>query len=285
MQAMRISTLLGKAAAMLSGAGVATPRLDAELIAQQALGISAIAMLVDADMPVEQERADRFFALLDRRLSGEPVSHILGKREFWGMDFAVNSDVLDPRADTESVVSSAIKIYKNQNRNLTIADLGTGTGCILIALLSHYRQATGVAFEKSVKAYRVARQNFVRHSMLARVKLRCASWERCEGKFDLIVSNPPYIRRCKIPGLQREVRQHEPLGALDGGTRGMEAYTQIFKVLKKCLRPSGRAILEIGEDQSTIRDEALRWNIGFCNYEYDLAGRKRCIILKLLPGA
>ncbi|MCU7612712.1 peptide chain release factor N(5)-glutamine methyltransferase [Anaplasma capra] len=283
MQMKKLSTLLNEATLILGNSGVETPRLDAELIVQRALGISAIEMILGADMPVKQECAERLSVLLDQRSAGVPMSHILGKREFWSMDFTVDSNVLDPRADTETVVSSAIRVCGNQNRRITIADLGTGTGCILIALLAHYRYATGVAFEKSVKAYRVAYKNFMQHSMLARVKLRCASWERCEGKFDLIVSNPPYIKRCKIPGLQREVRCHEPLQALDGGARGMENYLQIFKVLRRCLHPHGRAILEIGEDQSTIRNEALYAGMGFCGYGLDLSGRKRCIILKRLP--
>ncbi|MGN7678211.1 MAG: peptide chain release factor N(5)-glutamine methyltransferase [Anaplasma sp.] len=274
--------MLNRAASILKDGGAETPRLDAELIVQHVLGMDTASMIANHDMCVEQARVDEVFALLARRTSGIPMSHILGKREFWGMDFAVDSNVLDPRPDTEAIVSSAIGIYGNTDRRIAIVDLGTGTGCILIALLSHYKNAIGVAFENSVKAYRVAYHNFVQHSMLARVKLHCASWEKCEGKFDLIVSNPPYIRRCKISGLQREVRCHEPLVALDGGARGMEKYLQIFDVLKRCLSPQGRAILEIGEDQSTIRNEALRWKLGFCGYGLDLAGRKRCVILKKL---
>ncbi|MGN7661508.1 MAG: peptide chain release factor N(5)-glutamine methyltransferase [Anaplasma sp.] len=282
MQDNRLLFLLNRAASFLRDSGAETPRLDAELVAQHVLGMDTASMIASHDMCVEQVRADEFFALLAKRASGIPMSHILEKREFWGMDFAVNSNVLDPRPDTEAIVSTAISIHGDTDRKITIADLGTGTGCILIALLSHYKNATGVAFDNSVRAYRVAYRNFTQHSMLARVKLRCAGWERCKGRFDLIVSNPPYIRRCKIHSLQREVRCHEPLVALDGGARGVEKYLQILGVLKRCLSPQGRAILEIGEDQDTIRNEALRWKLGFCGHGLDLAGRKRCIILKKL---
>ena len=277
----KLITLLRDATLLLSGgAGISTPGLDARLIAGHVLGLSEREVLVNHDMVVTAEKAERFLKAIAMRLSGVPVSHILLKREFWGIDFSVCSDVLDPRPDTETLVSSVLKIYSNNTRRITIADLGTGTGCIIIALLSHYKNAVGEAFEKGVKSYRVAYHNIVKHNMMRRVKLYRASWEKCWGKFDLIVSNPPYIKRHKISKLQPEVRFNEPLLALDGGIRGIEKYIEIFRVINRCLKVDGRAILEIGEDQSNIRAEAVRMGMKFCGYINDLAGNPRCIVLR-----
>lgn len=276
----RLSVLLEEAATILRRVGANTPRLDARLIAGHVFSLSNIEVLTNPDLMVGKEKAKEFFEVIARRISGIPVSHILRKREFWSMDFEVCSDVLDPRQDTETIISSVIDLYTNPNCRITIADLGTGSGCIIVALLSHYKNAVGVAYEKSVKAYRIASQNLKKYDMARRVRIYRASWEQCKGKFDLIVSNPPYIKRSKLVGLQPEVRCHEPIQALDGGIRGMEKYIQIFQVIKRCLKPDGRAILEIGEDQQTIRTEALQHCISVCGYVRDLAGRQRCVILK-----
>ncbi|MFV9838749.1 MAG: peptide chain release factor N(5)-glutamine methyltransferase [Aaplasma endosymbiont of Hyalomma asiaticum] len=278
---IRLATLLKEATALLGGeSGIDTPGLDARLIAGRVLGLVESDVLLNQDLVVTAEKAKEFFEAISKRVSGVPVSHILCKREFWSMDFTVSSDVLDPRPDTETLVSSVLKIYRNKTRRMTIADLGTGTGCIIIALLSHYKNAIGEAYEKSPKAYRVAYGNLAKHNIARRVRLHRASWEKCNGKFDLIVSNPPYIKRYKIPRLQPEVRFHEPLLALDGGINGTEKYVEIFHILNRCLKVNGRAILEIGEDQSNIRACAIRWGMKFCGYVNDLAGRPRCIVLK-----
>ena len=277
----RLATLLKEATTLLSGEiEVDTPGLDARLIAGHVLGLAESDVLVNQDLMVEAEKEKEFFEAISQRLSGTPVSHILRKREFWSMDFSVSSDVLDPRPDTETLVAAVLKIYRNKMRRITIADLGTGTGCIIIALLSHYKNAVGEAFEKSPKAYRVAYSNLVKHNIARRVRLHRASWEKCNGKFDLIVSNPPYIKRYKISRLQPEVRFHEPLLALDGGINGVEKYVEIFHILNKCLKTDGRAILEIGEDQGNIRACAISHGMKFCGHVNDLAGKPRCVVLQ-----
>ncbi|WP_169193474.1 peptide chain release factor N(5)-glutamine methyltransferase [Anaplasma platys] len=280
MGSTKLAVLLEEATSILGRVGAGTPILDATLIAGHVFSLSNIEIITNPDLVVREAKAKEFFEAIARRIAGVPVSHILHKREFWSMDFRVCSDVLDPRQDTETVISTAIDLYTNPGCRITIADLGTGTGCIIIALLSHYKNAVGVAYEKSARAYRVALQNLQKYDMARRVRLCRASWERCRGKFDLIVSNPPYIKRSKLAGLQPEVRCHEPIQALDGGVRGMEQYLQIFQVINRCLKRDGRAILEIGEDQKKIRTEALQWGLGFCGYVKDLAGRNRCVILK-----
>lgn len=283
MGSTRLAVLLAEATAVLRRVGVRTPSLDANLIAGHVFSLSNIEIITNSDLMVGEVKAKEFFEAIAQRMSGIPISHILRKREFWSMDFGVCSDVLDPRQDTETIISTVIGLYTNPRRRITIADLGTGSGCIIIALLSHYRNAVGVAYEKSVKAHRVASQNLQKHGMSRRVRLCRSSWEQCRGRFDLIVSNPPYIKRSKLAGLQDEVRWHEPMQALDGGVRGIEKYLQIFKVINRCLKPEGRAILEIGEDQQKIRTEALQWGISLCSYVKDLAGKQRCVVLKKLP--
>ncbi|MEH0831617.1 peptide chain release factor N(5)-glutamine methyltransferase [Anaplasma bovis] len=277
---VKVAVLLGEATSVLNRVGVETAALDSRLIICHVLQMTELEVLTNLDLCIDDAKVKDFFRLVTMRLSGVPMSHILCRREFWSMDFSVSSDVLDPRPDTETIISTVIGLHANSNKRLVIADLGTGSGCIIVALLSHYKNAYGVAFEKSVKAYRVARENVIRHGMMSRIKLHCMSWDRCYGKFDVIVSNPPYIKRCKIRELQYEVRMHEPTQALDGGIRGMEKYLQIFKVLNRCLKSGGSAVLEIGEDQDTIRKEAIAHGLRFCGYSRDFAGRKRCVVLQ-----
>ncbi|QXK92846.1 peptide chain release factor N(5)-glutamine methyltransferase [Neoehrlichia mikurensis] len=274
-----ISSLLREAIKILCDANVDNPRFDAEVLMQYTLDIKLSTIIANPNLSVCCNKLGIFWQAIRQRANRVPVSQIIGKREFWDMEFMVNSNVLDPRPETETIISSVLKIYKNKNSRINIADLGAGTGCIIITLLSHYNNAVGVAFEKSVEAYRVAYKNLKYHKVYNRTRLFLSSWIKCKGVFDLIVSNPPYVKRSKIAALQPEVKLYEPFVALDGGSIGIENYIQIFQVIKRCLKKSGKAILEIGEDQSQIHKIVPNYKLIFCSYVYDLCGKKRCIIL------
>ncbi len=253
--------------------------LTAEVIMQYVLDVDRSFIIANPDYPVPTAKESEFWQLLNKRAEGYPLSHIIGKREFWSNDFIVNQDVLDPRPDSETVIETVLKYYTNKNQKLKIADFGTGTGCLLITLLKEYRYAVGTGFEKSFKAYRIAYQNLKKHNLLHRARLFSSSWANCNMQFDLIVSNPPYIRRSKLKFLQDEV-QKEPQIALDGGINGLACYTSIFVMLQKCLKKNKLAVLEIGEDQSNI-DRLIRlYGLAFLGYVYDLSGAKRCIVIK-----
>ncbi|MDN5248244.1 MAG: peptide chain release factor N(5)-glutamine methyltransferase [Wolbachia endosymbiont of Tyrophagus putrescentiae] len=274
-----IGTLIQEGCKYLSLHGIDTPHLDCELILQHVLSVERSFIIMNGADSIAEQKEHLFWQLVEKRVKRHPISHIIGRREFWSSDFIVSRDVLDPRPDSETVISTVLKYYKNKGQRLKVADFGTGTGCLLISMLSEYKFAVGVAFEKSLKAYRVAYKNIKKHNLLGKIKIFPNSWVECNDSFDLIISNPPYIRRDKLKTLQAEV-QKEPVAALDGGISGSDCYLSIFSVLRKCLRKNKFAVLEIGEDQGNIERLVHLYGLAFQEYVYDLSGMKRCIVVK-----
>ena len=275
-----VISLFNSAVDFLSSYNIDNPKHDVEVIIKHLVNTENLVTILDPYMPVSKCNVEIFWKMIRQRSANVPVSHIIGKREFWSTDFIVNSSVLDPRPDSETIISSVFAMYPCGNHRLVIGDFGTGSGCLLTILLLRYRNAVGVAIEKSVKAYRVACQNFKKHRLYNRVKMRLSSWNTCYDMFDLIVSNPPYIKRSKIAKLQPEIRLYEPIMALDGGPVGLEIYSQVFVVIKRCLKQNGVAVLEIGEDQHQIHRVVHKYGLKFCTYYSDLSGRPRCIVVK-----
>lgn len=237
----------------LEEAGVETPALDARLLARQGGNFSDADLITKAALPLSDEVVENTQKLLFRRLEGEPVSRIAGEREFWSLSFKVTPDTLDPRADTETLVAAALKRAKEiQKKPLRILDLGTGTGCILISLLTELPDATGVAVDINPGALNVSRENAMRHGVDSRIDFRSGSWfapiEDAES-FDLIVSNPPYIPESVIESLAKEVRNHDPIQALAAGADGLDDYKNLIPEIKKHLACGGFALLEIGQGQ------------------------------------
>ncbi|KJV63431.1 MULTISPECIES: peptide chain release factor N(5)-glutamine methyltransferase [Ehrlichia] len=275
-----VISLFNSAVDFLSSCNIDNPKRDVEIIIKHLVNTEDLVTILDPYMPVSKCDVEVFWKMIRQRSANVPISHIIGKREFWSTDFIVNSSVLDPRPDSETIISSVFAMYPCKNHRLVIGDFGTGSGCLLTILLLRYRNAVGIAIEKSVKAYRVAYQNFKKHRLYNRIKMRLSSWNTCYDMFDLIVSNPPYIRRSKIAKLQPEVRLYEPIMALDGGSIGLEIYSQIFVVIKRCLKQNGVAVLEIGEDQHQIHRVVHKYGLKFCTYHSDLSKRLRCIVVK-----
>ncbi|BAP00108.1 peptide chain release factor N(5)-glutamine methyltransferase [Wolbachia endosymbiont of Cimex lectularius] len=274
-----ISTLIQEGSELLLSHKVESPCLDCEIIMQHVLGVERpfIIMNYADQVPIEKEQL--FWKLTKKRAERYPISQIIGNREFWSKNFIVNQHVLDPRPDSETIILAVLKYYPNRGQKLKIADFGTGTGCLLISVLSEYEHAVGIGFEKSLEAYKVACQNVKKHNLPSRARILPSSWTECRGLFDLIISNPPYIKSSKLENLQAEV-QKEPKMALDGGIDGLSCYLSIFPILKKCLKKNGFAILEIGEDQNDIDKIIPSYGLSFQEYVYDLAGMKRCIVVK-----
>ncbi|GLK81632.1 peptide chain release factor N(5)-glutamine methyltransferase [Methylopila turkensis] len=247
---MTIGRALREAAARLAEARVDTPDLDARVLAGEAFGLDRAGMIARADAPAPQEAVAALAALVDRRLAGEPIARILGRREFWGLDLALAPATLTPRPDTETLVEEALQRAGPRDRALAIADLGTGTGCILLALLNERPNAFGVGVDRSAEAAAAARANAAALGLGARSAFLAGDWATAlRGGFDLVVSNPPYITSAEIGGLDVEVRQHDPLAALDGGADGLDAYRAIVADLPRLLAPDGVAVLELGAGQ------------------------------------
>jgi len=239
-------------AGALAGAGIATPALDARLLLMAACGLSHADLILAAGDALTGVQAERLETMVTRRLRGEPVSRILGAREFWGLDFVLSPATLDPRPDTETLVQSVLDAVRGrEGEPLRIIDLGTGTGCILIALLSELPSAYGVGVDISHAALATARSNARRNGVGARARFVQADWlAGIDGRFDIVVSNPPYVARDEIPYLDVEVRAHDPVAALDGGFDGLLAYRAIVTDLGRVLASGGVAAFELGTGQA-----------------------------------
>jgi len=250
---LTLEKLLLKMRRDMAAAKMETPALDARILMRQGGNFSDVELITKAMCPLSEQVIENTLKLLDRRLRGEPVSRIVGEREFWGLSFKVTPDTLDPRADTETLVEAALaRLRFMGNSTPRILDLGTGTGCIPIALLKELPEATAVAVDISAAAVAVARENAICHGVDNRVDFLCGSWFeplKSDESFDLITANPPYIPESDIESLAIEVRNHDPRGALSGGADGLDAYKTILKDLKKHLACGGFALFEIGAGQ------------------------------------
>jgi release factor glutamine methyltransferase len=275
--------LLRAAAARLTEGGVETPRRDARALLAAAMQLDDAALLADPDRPVAAAAASRFDDYVAKRAARMPVSRILGRREFWSLELEIGRNVLDPRPDSETLVDAALAHVDASDAGRGAAwrvlDLGTGSGCLLLALLSELPAGTGLGLERDPGAAAIARANAERHGLGTRAEIREASWQALAGpRFDLIVANPPYVPSGEIPGLAPEVARHDPAGALDGGADGLAAYRDLAPRLAGWLAPEGQAFLEVGHDQgravqALLQAEGLRTPAGVC----DLAGALRCV--------
>lgn len=246
--ARRALTLQFKSAAIDSA------ELDARMLTGHALGLDLTGMITSAQRPLTADEAARLDGFAQRRLAGEPVARIIGEKEFWGLPLQLSPATLVPRPDTETVVELALERLRDGgalDRPLRIADLGTGTGAILLALLSELPAATGTGTDISEAALRTAAANATRLGLHDRATfIACDYASGLSGAFDLIVSNPPYIRAADIGGLAVEVRDHDPLAALDGGTDGLDAYRALIPQAARLLAPGATLIVEAGTGQS-----------------------------------
>lgn len=275
---------LTRGRAALRGAGIDSYALDARLLLATALDAAPARLIADPDQVVAPDVAGRYEALLRRRLAREPMAHILGRREFWSLDFAVTPDTLTPRPDSETVVATVLQIAGSGDRPLRILDLGTGTGCLLLALLHELPGATGVGVDCSLAALALALRNAQALGLASRVRFHAGNWgQGLAGRFDIVVSNPPYIVSADLPNLSPEVG-HEPRLALDGGADGLDAYRALAPDLPRLLEPAGLAVLEIGDGQAPAVEETLRAaGLVPVDRRLDLAGIERCIVARSAP--
>lgn len=256
--------------------GFETPMLDARVLVCAATGLSpeALIMREKAKIAPHVQRALENWAAA--RCTGMPVSRLVGQREFYGLSFDIGSAVLDPRADTEVLVEAALDVAPASAR---VLDLGTGSGCVLISVLACAPCARGLGVDISAAALRLARRNAHRHKVRARIALRQGHWfSPVQGRFDVIVSNPPYIARAAIDKLAAAVRDHDPRQALDGGPDGLDAYRHICRHAPHYLSRNGHLLLEVGHDQAAPVSALMRAQ-GFENLrvDQDLAGRARVV--------
>ncbi|MCP1974633.1 release factor glutamine methyltransferase [Bradyrhizobium elkanii] len=276
-------------AARLKAAGRDGAELDARLLVGAALGLDLTGMVTDAKRALTRHEADHLERLAQRRLAGEPVARILGIKEFWGLPLHLSAATLVPRPDTETVVERALELLRADGvaeRALRIADLGTGSGAILLALLSELPNAHGFGTDISAEALQTASRNAAELGLGQRTTwIECDYGSALAGAFELIVSNPPYIPSADIAGLDIEVRAHDPRTALDGGADGLDAYRALISQSAGLLAPSGFLVVEVGQGQSGDV-EALMTASGLSPTgppKADLGGIPRAVSARRLP--
>lgn len=277
-------------ASRFSEAGVETPELDARLLVCKACDLTHEQFIADPERALSQAEVVAIEDMARRRLGYEPVSRILGHREFHGLDFLLGADTLDPRPDTETLVEAAMEIAQTFTGNdISFLDLGTGSGCILVSLLHALPSARGVGVDVSEGALEIARSNAQAHGVEGRSDFVRSEWTaEISETFDLVVSNPPYIASREIEGLKPEVAGFDPRRALDGGDDGLDAYRQIVSQLGSVLSPGGWVLLEIGANQALdvskiIEGSQDRLGLGEVRAWRDLSGQVRCVGAKRSP--
>ncbi len=237
-------------ARLLRQASIDNPELDARVLIGHGLGLTHAALAAHPERPLSREEIARLAALAERRLAREPVARIVGEKEFWGLSFRLGPDVLTPRPETECVVETALTAVRERKKPLRIADLGVGSGAILVALLHELPHAFGIGADISADALVLARDNARRAGVAERAAFVASDFgEALAGGFDLLVSNPPYIRTGDIDALMPEVKRFDPLCALDGGEDGLACYRAIAADAARLLAEEGSLVVEIGAGQ------------------------------------
>ena len=274
-----VERALAEAERALREAGVDRPRLDARLMltAASGLGLERLVGAPRAELP--KDAASRYRAMVSRRVARTPLAHILGRREFWSLDLLVTPDTLVPRPDSETVVEAAMTLLEDRLRGWRVLDLGTGTGCLLLAVLSELPNACGFGVDASEAALAVARANAERLGLATRAAFARGDWTAPRGEtFDLVVANPPYIREGDIATLAPEISQHEPRLALSGGRDGLDAYRLIVSRLGGQIAAGGRGVFEVAAGQAAAVEQILV-QAGFSPLfrRRDLAGNERAV--------
>ncbi|MBH61911.1 MAG: protein-(glutamine-N5) methyltransferase, release factor-specific [Alphaproteobacteria bacterium] len=281
---MSIDNAIQDAAQILGDAGIETARLDARCLLGQVLSMPPISLAGRRDEVLSTEALRRFGKLVAQRSARTPVSRILGEREFWSMPFTISGSVLDPRADSECLIEALLSRINDRAAALRILDLGTGSGCLLAALLCELPMSTGLGVDIVPDALIVARSNLIRNGLAQRAQFLCGDWAQalCGETFDVVLVNPPYIRASDAGTLAPEVIDHDPHVALFGGSDGLAAYRKILPDLSRLMRLGGIVAVEIGLGQQVAVSTMLK-AAGFPDVECrrDLAGVERCLSARL----
>ncbi|MDE0941990.1 MAG: peptide chain release factor N(5)-glutamine methyltransferase [Alphaproteobacteria bacterium] len=274
---------------ILRHAGVDDPMLDAGLLLAHAIQGDRLTLIKDPQRTLSEAEAQTFDGLITARAARQPVSRLLGRREFWSLDLAVDDAVLDPRPDSETIVSAALAHLPQIDGSYRIVDFGTGSGCLLLALLMERGNAWGLGVDLSPAAATLAKTNALSlgPELSARAAFAVGDWGQsltggpgAPGLFDLIVSNPPYIPTADIAGLEPEVRRHDPALALDGGSDGLAAYRALMPALPHLLDPKGHAVLECGQGQiPALEMIAVAAGLQVLSRHADMAGIDRCLVV------
>ena len=264
---------------ILKKKGIKSYKLDSEILMAQVLHNSRIDMILNSDTSISDKETTLYNSLIDQRIKKKPIAYLTGKKEFWKYEFDVTKDVLIPRPDTEIIIEQAIKLTKKKSR-LKILDIGVGSGCILLSILKERKGFYGTGIDICKKTLSICKTNVKKLDLFDRIKLFKSDIDNFNyGKYDLIVSNPPYIKKFDLKYLEKDVYDYEPKSALDGGLDGLSTIKKVIYNSSKLIKRNGILILEIAFDQNDKVKKILRRNGYYIkNVVKDLAGNNRCII-------
>ena len=278
---MEILELINNGSRQLKNKNICSHKLDSEILLSKVLNKTREELLINLNQEIELPKVSHFNKLIYRRSSREPIAYILKVKEFWSKNFLVDNNTLIPRPETELMVEQLVKIFKK--KNIFVLDIGTGTGCILLSLLSELQTSRGIGIDISQKAIQIAFANSEKHKLINRSKFyRRSMNEIYQKKFDLIVSNPPYIMRKDIKNLNEDIKKFEPKLALDGGNDGLDVIKKVIYKSKSILKIKGMLALEIGNEQFRKVSKILRKNKFKTSYLVkDYRANIRCILSTL----
>jgi release factor glutamine methyltransferase len=275
---MNALELINFGASKLKQKKIVSYKLDSELLLSKILKKNREEILINLEQEIGQKQLHKYRELIIRRSRNEPIAYILKEKEFWSKNFFVSPDTLIPRPETEMMIEKLVQIFKE--KKITILDIGTGSGCIIISLLSELKNSKGVGIDISKKALIIANKNLKKYKMQNKIKLLNKSVDgRFYQKFDLIVSNPPYIMSNEIKNLEADIRRYEPLIALDGGNDGLDLIKKVIYKTKYILKVKGTLALEIGNEQfKKVSEILIKKNFKIEQIIKDYKDNVRCII-------
>jgi len=278
---MEILELINNGSRQLKNKKIYSHKLDSEILLSKVLNKTREELLINLNQKIEPQKIRDFHRLVDRRSLNEPIAYILKKKEFWSKSFFVNNNTLIPRPETELMVEKIVKIFKT--KDIFVLDIGTGTGCILLSILSELKNSKGIGIDISSKAIQISNANSRKHELTERTKFYKRSLnEIYHNKFDLIVSNPPYIMKKDIKNLNEDIKKFEPKLALDGGNDGLDVIKKVIYKSRSILKIKGMLALEIGNEQFKKVSKILRSNKFKTKYLVkDYRENIRCILSTL----
>ena len=276
---MNIDLAINEGSKILKSKFISNPLLDAEILMAKTINKDRNYILLNSSNSINKNDLNNFYKLIEQRSLGNPIAYLIKKKPFWNSEFFITKDILIPRPDTELVIENILRLTKNKSK-INILDIGVGSGCIIVSILKERKNFRGTGIDLSKKCLIISRKNAIAQKVSSRLKLFKSDVDKFNlGKYDLIVSNPPYIKTCKLKYLEKDVAEFEPRLALDGGLDGLSEIRKVIKKSSELLKKNGKFILEIAFDQKNNVINLLKKEGFYINCALkDFANNDRCIV-------